>query len=299
MGGGGGIGGIATTVMDPLDLTGTRAGQAQDRAMQAQQNAANQSNATQKYIFDQSRADQQPWREAGARALPQMESGDFQRDFTMADFQADPGYQFRMAEGAKALERSAAARGGLLSGGTGKALASYGQNMASEEYTNAYNRFNNDRTNRFNRLGVLAGVGQTANAQMQQAGQNYGNQVSATQIGLGNAQAASAMGRYNAQQAGIGQVVSAGAMLACDENLKTNLEQVSAEDLKELRQAIKPYKFNYANDIYGKGDWVGPMAQDLEKTKLGKMMVVTDTDGFKKIDINKFAALLLSTMAEV
>ncbi|MFK5283483.1 hypothetical protein ACI3PL_28310, partial [Lacticaseibacillus paracasei] len=53
--------------------------------------------------------------------------GDFNRDFTMADFTADPGYAFRMREGQRAIESSAAARGGLLSGGTGKALVNYGQ----------------------------------------------------------------------------------------------------------------------------------------------------------------------------
>jgi hypothetical protein len=60
--------------------------------------------------------------------------------FRAEDLQADPGYGFRLSEGLKALERSAAARGGLLSGGTGKALTRYGQDMASQEFGNAFNR---------------------------------------------------------------------------------------------------------------------------------------------------------------
>jgi len=69
------------------------------------------------------------------------------------NFQADPGYGFRMSEGLKALERSAAARGGLVSGGAGKALQRYGQDLASQEYGNAFQRFQQDRAAR-------AGLGQ-------------------------------------------------------------------------------------------------------------------------------------------
>ena len=69
------------------------------------------------------------------------------------NFQADPGYGFRLSEGMKALERSAAARGGLMSGGTGKALQRYGQDLASQEYGNAFQRFQQDRAAR-------AGLGQ-------------------------------------------------------------------------------------------------------------------------------------------
>ena len=64
-------------------------------------------------------------------------------DFTVPDalnFQQDPSYQFRFNEGQKALQRSAAARGTLLSGGFAKALQNYGQQAASQEYGNAYDR---------------------------------------------------------------------------------------------------------------------------------------------------------------
>ncbi len=64
------------------------------------------------------------------------------------NFEADPGYAFRLAEGMKALEQSAAARGNLLSGGTGKALQRYGQGLASQEYQNAFARFQADRAAR-------------------------------------------------------------------------------------------------------------------------------------------------------
>ena len=111
------------------------------------ENAANQANQTQLYMYNQQKEMMDPWVSAGLENMKTLKSemGDLSRTFTMDDFQKDPGYQFRMDEGTKALERSAAARGGLSSGSTLKALTRYGQDYASNEYQNAYNRFNADR----------------------------------------------------------------------------------------------------------------------------------------------------------
>jgi hypothetical protein len=118
---------------------------------------------------EQNRIDAAPFREAGYEALGQQRAGlqvggDFNRDFTLADFNKDPGYEFRMQEGSRGLEGSAAARGGLLSGATLKALTQYGQNYASGEFGSAYQRFNSDRDRRFARLSTVAGNGQTVTA---------------------------------------------------------------------------------------------------------------------------------------
>lgn len=59
-----------------------------------------------------------------------------------------PGFQFRLGEGLKALERSAAAKGTLLTGGTMKGLSDYSQNSASQEYGNVYNRAYNEYDSR-------------------------------------------------------------------------------------------------------------------------------------------------------
>jgi hypothetical protein len=168
-------------------------GNAAKKSAAMQAGAADRATALQREMFEQQRADAQPWRQAGVDALAGMQDADFKRDFTAADFQKDPGYDFRMQEGQKVLERSAAARGGLQSGGTMKALAQYGQNFASNEYGNAYNRFNADRERRFNRLASLAGAGQTANSQIAAAGQNYANNASNNMMGAANAQAAAHM----------------------------------------------------------------------------------------------------------
>ena len=134
--------------------------------------------------------------------------GDLNRKFTQADFQADPGYDFRMAEGARGMNNSAAARGGVLSGAALKAASKYNQNFASNEYGNSYNRFTNDQTNSFNRLASIAGVGQTATNQVAAAGQNMANNVSQNQLGAGNARASGYVGQANALTGGIGQGVN-------------------------------------------------------------------------------------------
>lgn len=69
---------------------------------------------------------------------------------TAADMQNEPGFQFRMAQGQKALEQSAAGRGVLRTGGTLKNLVDYGQNFASNEYGNVYNRRAGEYDREFN-----------------------------------------------------------------------------------------------------------------------------------------------------
>lgn len=172
--------------------------EAAERAAELQYQATQDANNLARELYYTNRGDQEPWRQAGITALGGMQSPDFQRDFTMSDFQRDPGYDFRMQEGMKALERSAAARGGLGSGGTLKALIRYGQDFASNEYQNAYNRFNNDRTTRFNRLASLAGAGQTATNQVGAYGQNYANTAGQNLIGGASAMGAAGMAGANA-----------------------------------------------------------------------------------------------------
>jgi hypothetical protein len=193
-------------------------GMGQERAInhasEMQNSAAQYSIDQQKQQYDQTRADQKPWYDAGTRALSDMANPDFQRDFTQSDFQTDPGYQFRMQQGQKALERSAAARGGLQSGGTMKAVSRYGQDFASNEYQNAYTRFNADRDRRYGRLSSLAGMGQTASGTMANAGAHYADNVGNISMSNANAQAAAAMGKANAWNNTINQYGQMGMQAA-------------------------------------------------------------------------------------
>lgn len=56
----------------------------------------------------------------------------------------EPGFQFQLGEGLKALERSAAAKGTLLTGGTGKGEAAWATDFANTNYGNVYDRAANE-----------------------------------------------------------------------------------------------------------------------------------------------------------
>lgn len=131
-------------------------------------------------------------------------------DFTPANFLAnqDPGYAFRMSEGMKGLERSAAARGGLLSGAALKGITRYGQGLASDEYQNAFNRYQTQRANTLNPFASLAGVGQTSANTMTNAAGQFGQQIGSNIIGAGNAAAAGQIGQANAIASGVGQGIN-------------------------------------------------------------------------------------------
>jgi hypothetical protein len=184
-------------------------------ASKTQAAAAGQAADVQQQQYEQTRADQAPYREAGYNALAELQRtagnvpGAFK--FGAGDYQADPGYAFRLSEGQKALDRQAAARGGLISGGALKAAQRFGQDMGSQEYQSAYNRaltgYNADvaRENQlYNRQAALAGIGQTATNLVGTAGQNYATNVGNLMTGAGAAQAAGQVGMANALTGGLG-----------------------------------------------------------------------------------------------
>lgn len=174
-------------------------------AAKTQASAADRAADLQAQQFERQVDLQAPFREAGIRVLPELEAASRYTPFGMEQFQADPGYAFRLAEGQKALDRQAAARGGLISGGALKAAQRYGQEMGSQEYTNAFNRYQTERNARLNPLQSLAGMAQTSTNQLGAAGQNYAN-AAGEAIGAGaQARASGYMGAANAISGGIGQ----------------------------------------------------------------------------------------------
>jgi hypothetical protein len=140
-----------------------------------------------------------PFREAGITALNKLVPlATEYTPFGMAQFQADPGYAFRMSEGMKGLERSAAARGGLLSGATLKGIQRFGQDLGSQEYQNAFNRYQAERQAQLNPLQSLAGVGQTTSQQLGQAGTQMAGNVGNLMTGGAAARASGYVGGANA-----------------------------------------------------------------------------------------------------
>ena len=127
----------------------------------------------------------------------------------MQQFQADPGYAFRLNEGLKAVDRQAAARGGLISGAALKASQRYGQDMASQEYTNAFNRYQTERNAQLNPLLSLAGLGQVSTNALTGAAGQYGQAAGEYGTQAANARASGYVGQANALNQALGGVGNA------------------------------------------------------------------------------------------
>jgi hypothetical protein len=176
---------------------------AASKAANAQAAAADRATQLQREQFERQVELQAPFRDVGVRALPELEAASRYTPFGMSEFQADPGYGFRLAEGQKALDRQAAARGGLISGGALKAAQRYGQEMGSQEYTNAFNRYQTERQARLGPLQSLAGVGQSSVGQLGQAGQAMATGVGEAGAAAAQARASGYMGGANALSQGL------------------------------------------------------------------------------------------------
>ena len=187
---------------------------AANKAANTQAGAMDRSAQLQYQQYQDTVARQKPFYDVGVNALPELVQASKYTPFGMDQFKADPGYAFRLSEGQKALERSAAARGGLLSGGTGKALQRFGQEFGSQEYTNAFNRYQAEREARLRPLQSLTGMGQTTGQQVSQAGQTMA-------AGVGDAIGSAAAARAS------GYVGGANALTG---GLNTYLNYTSAQD---------------------------------------------------------------------
>lgn len=178
---------------------------ASGKAAKAQAGAADRAADLQQQQFERQVELQEPWRQAGITALNKLTPlATEYTPFGMQQFQQDPGYSFRMSEGMKGLERSAAARGGLLSGATLKGIQRFGQDLGSQEYQNAFNRYQTERNARLNPLQSLAGVGQTATNALGTAGQNYATGAGEALTSGAAARASGYVGTANAINQGLG-----------------------------------------------------------------------------------------------
>jgi hypothetical protein len=171
---------------------------ASSKAAKAQAGAASEASNLEREMFERNIELNAPFREAGVNALNKLVPLTDYKDFGMDQFRADPGYSFRMSEGMKGLERSAAARGGLLSGSMLKGIQRFGQDMASQEYQNAFNRYQTERNARLNPLQSLAGVGQTTSQQLGAAGTQMAGNVGNLITGGAAARASGYVGGANA-----------------------------------------------------------------------------------------------------
>lgn len=140
--------------------------------------------------------------------------GSLTRRFSMADRDADPvyqsGLQFGLDQGLGGVNARAMQAGNYDSGATLKALTRYANDYGTTKAEGAYNRYNTDNTNTYNRLAGLSGAGQTATNQVSTAGANAANQISGLQTDAGSARAAGIVGSGNAWGNAIAGATNAG-----------------------------------------------------------------------------------------
>ena len=198
---------------------GLMASSAAKKASRAQVQASQDAQAAQERMFAEQKALQEPFRQGGLTAQNEIMQllgiggdktaagyGSMGKAFGADQFQQDPGYAFRQAEGMKALERSAAARGNLLSGGTMKGITRFSQDLASQEYQNAFNRYQVERAAKLNPLQSLMGSGQSATNVMTGSTGQFGQNEAANIYNAGQARASGYIGQANALTNALGQI---------------------------------------------------------------------------------------------
>jgi hypothetical protein len=190
---------VATAVVGSTIYSGYAAGKAAD----TQAGAMDRASELQYRQYQEDVARQKPFYDVGVNALPELVAASKYTPFGTEQFQADPGYAFRLKEGQQALERSAAARGGLISGSALKAATRYGQEMGSQEYTNAFNRYQAEREARLRPLQSLTGMGQTTSQQLSNTGQQMASNISNNMGSAAAARASGYVGTANALTGGL------------------------------------------------------------------------------------------------
>jgi hypothetical protein len=165
-------------------------------AASSQADSSAEAVAEQRRQFDTTQANAAPYLAAGKTALGQYQTEN-DTPFDASQVQMDPGYEFARKQGQQAIDRQSAASGGRISGASLKAASEYNNGVATTGYSTAYNRANQQRTDRLNRLAALAGVGQTAMQQVGSAGATSAANIGNIVTSQGNASGAAQIAQGN------------------------------------------------------------------------------------------------------
>jgi hypothetical protein len=227
--------------------------------------AAQESLALQRQMWEKMQKDMQPYLDSGGKGLnqlsyglglsgyengttnPTLQSGYLQKAFSEQEFaknfETTPGYTFRLNEGIKALDRSASSRGNLLSGQQLKGITRFGQDFASNEYQNAYNRaygnYTQNQEMQYNHLQNLSAMGQNTAIQVGQAGLGYANNAGNTLMG-----ATSAANGYMVNAAG-----QNANLLVQNAQYAGNQSQYASNAQMQAANAAGQYGINGANAL--------------------------------------------------
>ena len=188
-------------------ISASGASQSADSQASAANNASNQQMA----MYNQGVAREQPWVTGGQNALSQLQAGmgsngtngALTQQFTPSMYQQSPGYQFQMDQGGQMVTNNASATGGVNSGNTLKALTSYGQGLANQDYYQAQNAYQGWQSQAYNMLNGISQQGQAGASSQAAAGNNVGQAVGNNMMGAGNARAAGQVGMSNALSGGL------------------------------------------------------------------------------------------------
>lgn len=201
---------VAAAVIGGAVIGGGISAVASNSAANKQVGAANSAQASQERMFNTVNEQQAPWRQAGTTALKTMTAGtapggQFTHQFNADDLKTGlaPNYDFMLGQGLGAVNNSASVTGGLVGGNALKGINDYAQNYASNGYQNAFNNYNTNQTNIFNRLSSIAGLGQTANGQTATAGTTLAGNIGSAQMAGGAAAASGIVGGANAINGGL------------------------------------------------------------------------------------------------
>ena len=193
---------VAAAIIGSSVVTGYMGAKAAKDAARTTSDATVRAALIQQEMYEQGREDLAPYRESGYTALEDIESlkpyltTQFGED-QLAQY-LDPSMAFRMKYGTQATERLANVGGGAISGNTLRALNEFGQNLASTEYGNAFNRFQTERGNIYNTLANIAGMGQGAVNTGVGMGTTTAQNLGTLAVGGAQAQAAGQIGSANA-----------------------------------------------------------------------------------------------------
>jgi hypothetical protein len=194
---------VASAVVGGSYISGRMA----QKGAQTQADAMRESAAYQKEMFDIQNKQQRPYRKAGYAALNDITAMKpyLTKQFGQEDFEAgiDPSYNFRLAQGNLATTNLANQAGGLVGGNALQGLTNYGQNLASTEFGNAFNRFQTQRSNIYNNLASIAGLGQTSLGQTGQLAGTVSQGVGGAISGAGSALGAGQVAMGNALGGGL------------------------------------------------------------------------------------------------
>lgn len=211
-------------------VTGLLQANAAKEAADIQSAAAQNATALQGQMFNTINQQQAPYRTAGYGALNDIGelgsgqyttydaagkptgvaqgSGYLTHQFDATDLQKGlaPNYDFMLQQGQMANQRAANMGGGALGGNALQGLNKYTQDYAGNAYQNAFTNYQNQRSNIYNTLAGIAGIGQTGQTATNTAAQNATN--AATQLGVGSAaaQAAGQVGSANAMANTVGNI---------------------------------------------------------------------------------------------